>query len=474
VWLRGEDVTAASPRSRAARGLARTFQQPELFMGLNVREHLVLADRARRTPKRLWRDMIDPRSLFPPSAAENERVDGLLESLRLTRLAKAPVAALPLGLARLVEVGRALASDPHVLLLDEPLSGLDLKASENLLAVFRRIVAESDHALSVVMVEHDVAAVLALSDSVVVLDFGERIAVGTPEEIRNDPAVRTAYLGDGDALSRTAPDQTVSDQTAPDQTVSGEHVTEPLLQVTDLDVRYGSSKALFGVSLDVAAGTVLAVLGANGAGKSTLARAVSGLVAPTAGRLVFDGRDITGMAAHKVRTLGLTYVPEGRGIFPGLSVTDNLKMAVAQEPRAERAGAIERAIETFPVLGERKTQRAGSLSGGEQQMLALARALAVSPKLIIADELSLGLAPLITEMVFQSLEEARRQGITIVLSEQFVHRALSMADSCVVLTRGRVGWSGPAAEAGQEVIDRYLGEGETATATVAAGQLPPG
>jgi branched-chain amino acid transport system ATP-binding protein len=249
-------------------------------------------------------------------------------------------------------------------------------------------------------------------------------------------------------------------------------VSEPLLQVSDLHVSYGSAKALFGVSLDVAAGTVLAVLGANGAGKSTLARAVSGLVAPTAGRVVFDGRDITGMAAHKVRTLGLTYVPEGRGIFPGLSVTDNLKMAVAQEPRAERAGAIDRAIETFPVLGERRTQRAGSLSGGEQQMLALARALAVSPKLIIADELSLGLAPLITESVFQSLEEARRQGITIVLSEQFVHRALSMADSCVVLTRGRVGWSGPAADAGQEVIDRYLGEGEVATATVAAGQLP--
>jgi ABC-type branched-subunit amino acid transport system ATPase component len=212
VWLRGEDVTAASPRSRAARGLARTFQQPELFMGLNVREHLVLADRARRSPRRLWRDMIDPRSLFPPSAAENERVDGLLESLRLTRVAKAPVAALPLGVARLVEVGRALASDPHILLLDEPLSGLDVKASENLLVVFRRIVAESEHALSVVMVEHDVAAVLALSDSVVVLDFGERIAVGTPEEIRNDPAVRTAYLGDGDALARTAPDPVPPDQ----------------------------------------------------------------------------------------------------------------------------------------------------------------------------------------------------------------------------------------------------------------------
>ena len=188
VWLRGDDVTNASPRSRAARGLARTFQQPELFMGLTVREHLVLAYRARTSPRRLWRDMLDPRSLLPASAPENERVDGLLELLRLTRVGKAPVAALPLGIARLVEVGRALASDPHVLLLDEPLSGLDIAASENLLSVFRRIVAQSEHALSLVIVEHDVAAVLALSDSVVVLDFGERIAVGSPEQIRSDPA----------------------------------------------------------------------------------------------------------------------------------------------------------------------------------------------------------------------------------------------------------------------------------------------
>ena len=225
-------------------------------------------------------------------------------------------------------------------------------------------------------------------------------------------------------------------------------MTAPLLEVRDLDVCYGPSQALFGVSLEVAPGTVLAVLGVNGAGKSTLARAVSGLVAPTGGRVVFEGRDITGMSAHTVRKLGLTYVPEGRGIFPGLSVTDNLRMAVAQEPRSERAAAIERAVEQFPVLGARSSQRAGSLSGGEQQMLALARAFAVSPKLVIADELSLGLAPLMTESVFESLESARRAGITIVLSEQFVHRALAMADSCVILTRGHVGWSGPASRAG--------------------------
>ena len=176
---------------------------------------------------------------------------------------------------------------------------------------------------------------------------------------------------------------------------------------------------------------MLAVLGANGAGKSTLARAVSGLVPPTAGRVFFDGQDITGQPAHRIRKLGLTYIPEGRGIFPGLSVVDNLRMAVGQEKRHERAAAIDRAIERFPVLGQRRTQRAGSLSGGEQQMLALARALAVSPKLVIADEMSLGLAPIVTESVFQALEEARRSGITIVLTEQFVHRALAMADACV-------------------------------------------
>jgi branched-chain amino acid transport system ATP-binding protein len=243
-------------------------------------------------------------------------------------------------------------------------------------------------------------------------------------------------------------------------------VIEPLLEVQGLDVRYGTSQALFGVSFDLAPGTVLAVLGVNGAGKSTLARAISGLVAPAAGRVTFDGRDITGVPAHRIRRLGLTYIPEGRGIFPGLTVIDNLRMAVAQEQRHERATAIERAVERFPVLGQRKSQSAGSLSGGEQQMLALARALAVSPRLVIADEMSLGLAPIVTESVFEGLEDARRSGITIVLSEQFVHRALAMADSCVILTRGRVGWSGPASDAGQEVIDRYLGEAEPATPLV--------
>ena len=237
-------------------------------------------------------------------------------------------------------------------------------------------------------------------------------------------------------------------------------MSAPISRGQELSVHYGTSQALFGVGLQLDFGSVLAVLGANGAGKSTLARSISGLVAPSCGTVVFDGGEITGLPAHNVRRRGLTYIPEGRGVFPGLTVIENLKMAVAQERRSERPTAIDRVIAMFPLLGDRRSQRAGSLSGGEQQMLALARAVAVEPKLIIADEMSLGLAPQVVEAVFTSLEEIRRAGVSLVLSEQFVHRALSFADTCVILSRGRVGWSGRAVDAGPELIDHYLGEGE--------------
>lgn len=237
-------------------------------------------------------------------------------------------------------------------------------------------------------------------------------------------------------------------------------MSEPLLQLDAVNVHYGTAQALFDVSLDVALGSFMAVLGVNGAGKSTLARAVSGLVPASSGRILLDGTDITRRSPHQIRKMGITYIPEGRGIFPGLSVIDNLRMAVGQEPRSERAPAIERAIAMFPVLGARRLQRAGSLSGGEQQMLALARALAVPPKVIIADEMSLGLAPLVVDSVFESLAQAHQRQITIVLIEQFVHRALALADTCAILARGEVGWCGPASTAGPQVLDRYLGNDE--------------
>jgi branched-chain amino acid transport system ATP-binding protein len=240
-------------------------------------------------------------------------------------------------------------------------------------------------------------------------------------------------------------------------------VTEDLiLQATDLDVRYGPFRALFGVSIDMQKGGMLALLGPNGAGKSTLGRALSGLIPVASGRIVLEGSDVTKWPPHRRRQAGIAYIPEGRGIFPGLSVLDNLKMAVRQAGgRTDRDAAIDRAIELFPVLGSRRLQRAGSLSGGEQQMLALARALAVDPKVVIADEMSLGLAPLVVDTVFDGIVRARNSGITVLLIEQFIHRALELADHCMILSRGHVGWTGAAADAGPEVLDRYLGEAVT-------------
>ncbi len=196
VFIGGKDVTSANAQTRARLGLARTFQQPELFMGLSVRDHLVLGHRVHYERRRFWSDLVSFRAIFPPTKFENEKVDDLLELLGLTAIANTPVAVLPLGLSRLVEVGRALATCPTVVLLDEPLSGLDYRATENLTAAFERVVANSDDGLSLLMVEHDVASVLALSSAIFVLDFGQLIAKGTPSEIRANPAVRSAYLGD--------------------------------------------------------------------------------------------------------------------------------------------------------------------------------------------------------------------------------------------------------------------------------------
>jgi branched-chain amino acid transport system ATP-binding protein len=201
VFLGGQKVTGASPSKRARRGLARTFQQLELFMGLTVREHVVLGYRVRNQRRRLWTDLLTAGSLHPASDAENARVDRLVDLLGLSAVANTAASVLPLGTARRVEVARALATGPSILLLDEPSSGLDGHETAQLGAALRTVVEEER--VSMLLVEHDVAMVLGLSSQVAVLDFGVRIAYGTPEEIRNDPAVRAAYLGDDEAVEGT-------------------------------------------------------------------------------------------------------------------------------------------------------------------------------------------------------------------------------------------------------------------------------
>jgi branched-chain amino acid transport system ATP-binding protein len=239
------------------------------------------------------------------------------------------------------------------------------------------------------------------------------------------------------------------------------NATEPtdVLRTDGLEVRYGGALALADASISVASGESIAILGANGAGKSSLARACCGLVPSTNGTIHLFGTEITGWPAHRVRRSGVLYLPEGRGILPNLTVRENLRMAVRTlKGREEQRRAIEVAREHFPVLGQREGQRAGSLSGGEQQMLSLARAFAAPPRLLIADEPSLGLAPLVVNVVFESLQRLKADGVTIVLIEQRAHQALSLCDRCIVIRRGSVVWSGPAEQAEQDLLDHYMGE----------------
>lgn len=235
-------------------------------------------------------------------------------------------------------------------------------------------------------------------------------------------------------------------------------VATPVLAVESIEVSYGEARAVFGVDLTIPPGGALAVLGRNGAGKSSLAAAIGGTVRPSAGRVLLDGTDVTRVPSNRRSRLGIAFVPEERAIFPHLSVLDNLRLRLRHAvARRERGAALERAFELFPVLAQRRRQSAGTLSGGEQQMLSLARVLAAPPRLLVADEMSLGLAPRLVDLVFSTLTRARAEGVAVLLVEQYVERALEFADDAVIMNRGRIVWRGPASTAGGQLATGYLG-----------------
>lgn len=233
-------------------------------------------------------------------------------------------------------------------------------------------------------------------------------------------------------------------------------MTAPALAVSHLSAGYGPYRALFDVSFDVPEGGVVALIGSNGAGKSTVARVVSGLVPVTAGRIEIDGRNVTGLSAYKIARAGMAHVPEGRGIFASLTVEENLVLAFRQRAgRRAVSDALARAYEAFPVLGERRRQRGGTLSGGQQRILSLAKVLVVPPRLLIADELSLGLAPVVVDAVYQGLEQINQAGTALLVVEQQVERVLSLATSAVVLEHGAVAYHGPS-QGALAAVERVL------------------
>ena len=235
----------------------------------------------------------------------------------------------------------------------------------------------------------------------------------------------------------------------------------PLLRVTDLGVAYGRVRAVQSVSLEVGAGEFVAVIGSNGAGKSSTMKAISGVLAPVAGRIEFNGAEVTGLPSHRLVRAGLAMVPEGRQVFAEQTVEDNLRLGAfvfaATPSRIDEA--VERGFTLFPRLAERRAQAAGSLSGGEQQMLAIARGLASSPKLLVIDELSLGLAPRVLEMLFPVLESLTRDGLAILLVEQLATQALAVSHRAYVMETGKVTLSGRSADLARDpaVRQAYLG-----------------
>ena len=235
----------------------------------------------------------------------------------------------------------------------------------------------------------------------------------------------------------------------------------PILELRSVNASYGKVRALHGISLKVGAGEVVALIGANGAGKTSTLRAVSGMLKPVAGKIVLDGVDITGHKAHTLVPRGMAHAPEGRGIFPNLTVAENLELgAYLRNDKAEIALDAEKAFKFFPVLKERRTQSAGTLSGGEQQMLAISRALMSRPRLLLLDEPSLGLAPQVTQTIFRILREVNAQGVSILLVEQNAHLALGLCHWAYVLETGLMAMTGTgkALLASEEIRKAYLGE----------------
>ena len=234
-----------------------------------------------------------------------------------------------------------------------------------------------------------------------------------------------------------------------------------MLTLENISVGYGAIRALKGVSMHVEQGEVVTLIGANGAGKTTTLRTITGLLSPTEGRILFEGQEISGRPTHQLVARGISMSPEGRGVFANLTVRENLMMgAYLKKNKAEINEDLERGFRMFKRLKERESQKAGTLSGGEQQMLAMARALMSRPRLLLLDEPSLGLAPLVVHTIFEAIDEIRGEGMTVLLVEQNAHAALKHSDRAYVLETGRIVMEGPSKElaADPRIKEAYLGE----------------
>ena len=426
IKLDGVDI-AGWPAHRIARsGVSIVFQHSRPLQRQTVLENVKLA----LLPDSLLR--------LATEASAAERARAIAERVGLGGVLNRHPWTLPFADLRRMELAKAVARDPKVVLIDEPFAGLttaEIKVFSDLIRTLR------DEGRAVLLVDHSVKSVAALADRVIAMYLGERIAEGSADEVMQNETVRRVYIGG-------------KIETVERKAAVAEGAT--LLAIDAVEVLYGKAKALDGVSLRVQQDEFVSIVGLNGAGKTTLFNAISGLV-PYRGAIRFDGRDLRNLTAAAIARAGVVHCPETRELFGHMSVRENLDLGGGHLSNAERQRQLIWVFDLFPILEQRQTQAARTLSGGEQQMLTLGRALMMQPKLLILDEPTLGLAPVILGQLSKAIERLRgERSLTLLLAEQNVTFALPHSDRVYVLDHGRITWQGDPTRFASEMSTGYL------------------
>lgn len=494
IDIDSETVAGLSVPDISERGLARTFQNGRVLGALTVDENVALGFHKRlnaqrpfkelqRYPIVRWLSLLGETALAlvpgPKTHQENQDVNERVErevdrfKERLGSRRGDYTYTLSYANRRRTEIARAHISEPKLLLLDEPTAGMNQSETAEVLRQLQHLKAQGH---TILLVEHKIELVTALSDHVIAMDGGRIIAYGEPDEVRNNPQVVESYLGKRREIRKTTVATGQKDILAKQNAIEADDavakVEEPasksaeqrepaLLTLDNVDIYYGQVHALQGVSIEVPKGAIVSLLGGNASGKSTTMKTILGLNHPKNGKLIYEGNDITQLSTrHRVQA-GIAAVPEARRIFPAMTVEENLLTGAYTRPKGSNIDDdIAQMYERFPRLKERRAQQAGTMSGGEQQMLAFARALMSHPKIICMDEPTMGLSPKLVEDVLEQIAKLRDElGVSVLMVEQQAELALSIADYGYVLQNGRIRLHGKASELlhNPAVQEAYLG-----------------
>lgn len=449
VSFGGRDVTKTTADDRARLGIGRTYQIPRPFTRMTVEDNVTLA--ATNAGHHLSR-----RALAP-------FVSEIIDRLGLGDFRDEVAGRLPLLRRKRLELARALALKPRLLLLDEIGAGLVRAETDELISIIQGLRGEVE---AMILIEHVMDVISQCCDRTAVLDFGRLVTVDSTERVLADPQVAALYLGSSAQSHQPRHPDADEHARAEHRRALGSLVSvvprgrdQPLLRVEDIWVRYGGLNAVKGVTLTVEPGECIALLGANGAGKTTVARAIAGAQPLSGGSVTFAGRSLLGLRPDQITALGVTQCLEGRKIFGTLSIEENLIAGALGAPASIRRERLDAVYSMFPILRDRRRSSGTALSGGQQQMLAIGRALMSAPSLVIFDEISLGLSPIAVDEVYRALETIRDSGVAMIVVEQSVDRALAVADRAFVLSQGEITLSGSPDDllADPRLLASYLG-----------------